>query len=29
LVGICVLTAGYLMRRGERRRELDAQWARH
>jgi len=29
LVGICVLTAGYVMRRGERRRELDAQWARH
>ena len=29
LVGICVLTAGYLMRRGERRRALDAQWARH
>jgi putrescine transport system permease protein len=29
LVGICVLTAGYLMRRGERRRELDAQWAQH
>jgi putrescine transport system permease protein len=29
LVGICVLTAGYLMRRGERRRALDAQWAQH
>jgi putrescine transport system permease protein len=29
LVGICVLTAGYFMRRGERRRELDAQWAQH
>jgi putrescine transport system permease protein len=29
LVGFCVLTAGYLMRRGERRRELDAQWAQH
>lgn len=29
LVGICVLTAGYLMRRGERRRARDAQWAEH
>lgn len=29
LVGISVLTAGYLMRRGERRRALDAQWAQH
>jgi putrescine transport system permease protein len=29
LVGICVLTAGYLMRRGERRRAVDAQWAQH
>lgn len=29
LVGICVLTAGYLMRRGERRRTRDAQWAEH
>src|SRR5277367_5321916 len=29
LVGICVLTAGYLMRRTERRRVLDAQMAQH
>src|ERR1700690_1469227 len=29
LVGICVLAAGYLMRRGERRRALEAQWAQH
>lgn len=29
LVGICVLMAGYLMRRSERRRVLDAQLAQH
>jgi putrescine transport system permease protein len=29
LVGICVLIAGYLMRRTERRRVLDAQMAQH
>jgi putrescine transport system permease protein len=29
LVGICVLMAGYLMRRTERRRVLDAQMAQH
>ena len=29
LVGICVLLAGYLMRRTERRRVLDAQMAQH
>ena len=29
LVGVCVLLAGYLMRRGERRRVLDAQMAQH
>jgi hypothetical protein len=27
LVGVCVLFAGYLMRRNERRRLLDAQMA--
>ncbi|HEY2678325.1 MAG TPA: ABC transporter permease subunit [Steroidobacteraceae bacterium] len=29
LVGLCVVTAGYLMRRTERRRLLDAQMAQH
>ncbi len=29
LVGVCVLMAGYLMRRTERRRVLDAQLAQH